>query len=113
MKFYSQITNQLFNSEAELNAAEAKFKEAELKKKIEAEKAEKAAKAMKAERAARAKEVENAFKEANEAQAKATKLLRNFTKDYGYFHMSYSTDDNEQEENTIPNFFNLLTSFLN
>lgn len=60
-------------------------------------------------RARRAKEVEEAIKTANEAQTKANKLLRDFTKDYGYFHMSYSSEDANKES---VNFFDLLNSFL-
>jgi len=107
MKFYSEVTKQLYNTEKELIEAETKIKNAEAEK-------EAAEKAKKAERAVRAKEVENALKEANAAQAKAIKLLKSFTKDYGYFHTSYSIEDtdkiNEKKENL--SFFDLLDSFL-
>ena len=93
------------------------MKEAEAIK-IEAERVKKEA------RAKRAKEVEEAIKKANEAQTTAVKLLREFTKDYGYFHMSYSGNDVEKVEQRqerankgtenieVSDFFDLLTSFL-
>lgn len=106
MKFYSESLNKLFNTEKELMEAEAKVKAAEAKK-LEEEKAKKAA------RATRAKEVEKALKEANEAQAKAVKMLKDFINDYGYFHMSYSSDNAKEENATnVDSFFDALTSFL-
>ena len=107
MKFYSEVTKQLYDSENQLKLAEEKIKKAEAEK-LAAEKAKKEA------RATRAKEVEKALKDANEAQAKAIQLLKDFTKDYGYFHMSYSTDDAEKVTKKTDNFdfFDLLNSFL-
>ena len=92
MKFFSELTGELFNSEKELIAAEAEVKKAEAKK-LEVERA----------------------KKAKRAQAKAIKLLKEFIRDYGYFHMSYSTNDAEEKNPVFSNednFFNLLTSFL-
>ena len=103
MKYYSETLNKLYDTEQDLVKAEQKVKEEE-NKRLEKEKA------MKAARATRAKEVEKALKDANDAQAKAIELLKNFTKDYGYFHMSYSPSE-ELEGNKI-NFFDLLNSFL-
>ena len=60
MKFYSEITSQLYNSEAELNEAESKVKKAECEKKARETK-------LKNERAARAKVVETAFEEYRKA----------------------------------------------
>lgn len=112
MKFYSEVTKKLYDSEKDLAMAEAKVKAAEAQR-LEAEKAKKMA------RATRAKEVEKALKEANEAQAKAIKLLKDFTNDYGYFHMSYSTDDAEKQNeknkeitSNVDSFLDLLSSFL-
>ena len=107
MKFYSETLNKLFDSEEELTKAEKVAKETEMKK-LEAEKAKKAA------RATKAKEVEKALKEANEAQAKAIKLLKDFTNEYGYFHTSFSTDNVKKEDTatTVNDFFDLVTSFL-
>lgn len=106
MKYYSQVTKQLYDSTAELVKAERAVEQ----KRIAAEKAEKA---KREERASRAKEVENALKAANEMQVKAAQLLQNFTKDYGYFHMSYTSDENENEtEDAADIFLNLLNDFL-
>lgn len=107
MKYYSEVTKQLYETEKDLAFAEQKIKEAEMKK-IEAEKAKKA------ERAARAKEVEAALKESDAANAKAAKLLKDFTKDYGYFHVSYSSDDADKaiDKSIKLDFLDLLNSFL-
>lgn len=105
MKYYSQVTKHLYNSTEELVKAE---REVELKR-VAAEQAEKA---KKAQRAARAKEVEDALKAANEAQVKAAQVLKDFTKDYGYFHMSYSSDNEDAKEDNTDFFLNLLNDFL-
>ena len=97
MKFYSEVTKKLYDSEKELTDAEAKIKEAEAKK-AEAEKVKKAA------RTTKAKEVEAALKAANEAQKKAIKLLKDFTNEYGYFHTSYTLDDIKKKEEYFPYF---------
>ncbi len=81
MKFYSEKTEKLYDSEEELKQAESQLEEAQKK---EEEK--------KQARAARAKEVEDAFKAASEAQKKANDLLVAFTKDYGSFHMTYKDE---------------------
>ena len=108
MKYYSEKLNTLFNTEKELITAETKAREEEAKR-VAAEKAKKET------RAKRAKEVEDALKFANEAQAEAIRLLKDFTKDYGYFHMSYSTDDAEKKDAgkvDVNSFMDLLSSFL-
>ena len=103
MRFYSDVCRQLFDTEKALIEAENKVKKANEEK-------EAAEKAKKAARATRAKEVENALKEANVAQQKAIKLLKEFTKDYGYFHTSYQVTD---EETPSLNFLDLVHDFLN
>lgn len=104
MKYYSEMLNKLFDTQAALCEAEKAKKDAEVAK-------EKAEREKKAARAARAKEVEEALKAANDAQAKAVKLLKAFTKDYGYYHASYSTKEAE-EPDTFLDFFNVLHNFL-
>lgn len=107
MKYYSELTKQLYDREEDLCKAETAIKLAQAKKEAEE-------KAKKNERAKRAKEVEDALKAATEAQTKATKLLKDFTKDYGHFHMSYTnnpTTSKEGEVNTS-DFFDLLFNFL-
>lgn len=100
MLYYSEDLDKLFNSEKELVKAEKEAKE-------EKERAAAAEKAKKEQRAARAKEVERALKTANEAQATAIKMLKDFTKDYGYFHTSYTAEDTPAN-----NLFDTLVSFL-
>ncbi len=108
MRYYSDVTKKLYDTSAALAEAERKVLLAEAEKeKAEKEKAEKA---KKEERAKRAKEVEDALKVANEAQSKAIKLLKDFTKDYGYFHTSYTTSDVETKPKV--DFFDILESFL-
>lgn len=106
MKYYSETLNELFDTEKDLIEAETRKKDEEAKK-LAAEKAKKET------RAKRAKEVEEALKFANEAQIDAIKLLKEFTKDYGYFHTSYSINDAKKKENRInTSFFDILTDFL-
>ena len=111
MKYYSTELKKLFDTEAALLSAEAAAK------KLELEKAE-AEKIKKAKRAERAKEVDAALKAATEARNKALKLLNEFTKDYGYYHTSYTLEDinnditNKNDVNTVSNFINLLNTFL-
>lgn len=75
MKYYSQITKKLYDTQDELTKAE-----------IEAVKA-------KSDRAERAKEVENALKAANDASKKANDLLSAFVRDYGSFKTTIKDED--------------------
>lgn len=80
MKYWSEKTHLLYDTEKELNEAEkaAKAEEEKLneKKKV---------------RAARAKEVEDALKAAVEAQNHYIELRNEFIDDYGAFHCSYTS----------------------
>ena len=115
MKYFSDMTNKVYESVEELEKAEKELTEKlenEAKAKAEAEaKREQAlaeAKAKKEalakERGDRAKEVEDAIKELNnlrkdcakqieEKQKQVNDLVDNFVKDYNYFHMSYKSSD--------------------
>lgn len=84
MKYVSEITKKAYDSEKECLYAEQEFQ-----KKQEQEKAAKEKKA--AERADRAKEVEEAYNAAVEANKAYREKLRAFVKDYGSFHMTYSS----------------------
>ena len=84
MKYYSDETKQLYDTEAELKKAEQALVVAKQKEE-----------ALKAQRSERAKEVEDAFKAVEAAQKHAHELLNAFTKDYGSFHMSLSSTNNE------------------
>lgn len=91
MKFYSELTKKLYDTQEDLQKAE-----------IEVTKS-------KADRAERAKEVEKALKEANEANKKANKLLQEFVKDYGSFK---TTIKDENVENTNSMFWDVFDKFL-
>jgi len=67
MKYYSEVTKKVYDTEEAL---------------VEAEKALSTAKE---QRSLRAKEVEDALLKAREAQKEATDLLNKFVKDYGSF----------------------------
>ena len=84
MKYYSEITKKLYGTPEALKEDETKVTTAEAEKKAAEEK-------KKAERTARAKEVEAAFKAEMEAHNKYIELRNKFIKDYGSFHMSYTT----------------------
>lgn len=70
MKYYSEKTQKLYNSEDELKKAETALIKQEAEEKAKRE-----------TRAKRAKEVEEAY-------LKYKKLLESFIKDYGNFHMT-------------------------
>jgi hypothetical protein len=108
MKFYSELNSKLYDSKEELEKAESAIKEAEAKKKI-------AEKLKKEERTKRAKEVEEALKAVTAAQTKANKLLKEFTKDYGYFHMSYASKEDEKtpnDYNIVNNLYDLIMNIF-
>ena len=77
MKYYSDVTKKLYDTERELVAAEANV--------IKAQAAEEEKKKA---RAARAKEVEEAYKAVIAAQQHYAELKNKFIDDYGSFHMS-------------------------
>ena len=80
MKFYSEITNQLYDEKELLEEAERVALE---EKKAKEEKL--------AKRAERAKEVEEAYALAADYKKKADELLNEFVKDYGSFHTTIKT----------------------
>lgn len=105
MKFYSEVTKRLYDSQDELTTDERKVATAEAEKKAaEAKKS--------AERAARAKEVEDAYKAEVEAHAKYIKLRNQFVDDYGSFHMSYTTSTPEVEVRSPYTLFDTLFNLL-
>lgn len=86
MKYFSDVTNKVYDTVEELNNEETKI--------IEARKAQEVAVAeKKAQREARAKEVEEAIKVALDAQKVANDKLQAFCKDYGTFHTSLKNAD--------------------
>lgn len=86
MKYYSEVTNQVYDTEAALVKAETEI--------LNKKKAEEAALAeKKAKREARAKEVEEAITFAIDAQKEAREKLNAFCEDYGTFHTSLKNAD--------------------
>ena len=90
MKYYSQITKDLYDTKEDLVKAE-----------VEATKA-------KSDRAEKAKEVTQLLKEANEAQKKANTALKEFIKEYGSFKTTIKDDDMEVKYN----FWDIFDKFL-
>lgn len=91
MKFYSELTKKLYDTQEELTKAEVAMTK------------------QKADRAERAKEVTEAIKEATEATKKAEKLLRAFVKDYGSFK---TTIKDEDVKSTDSLFWDVFDKFL-
>ena len=79
MKIYSEITGKEYKTVEECQKAE---EEMAIQKAAEAAKADK----LKKERKQRAAEVDEAYKN-------YMKLLNNFVKDYGSYHVSFHSDD--------------------
>lgn len=90
MKFYSELTKKLYDTQEDLREAEVALTKS------------------KADRAERAKEVEKALKEANEANKKANKLLQEFVKDYGSFKTTIK--DENVDANSM--FWDVFDKFL-
>ena len=86
MKYYSETLNKVFENEKDCLKAEKEHKE-----KVEAE--EKHKKELADSRKIRAKEVEDAYKAVIDAQKHYHELKNQFVKDFGSFHMTFSTTD--------------------
>ena len=82
MKYYSEVTKKVYDTEEALKEAEVKEEEKLAKVKLEKE-----------ERATAAKEVEEAFKKANEAYKEARQKMDEFVKKYGSFHYSVTSSE--------------------
>lgn len=111
MKFYSEITKKLYDTEADLNDAENAIKKAECEKKARETK-------LKNERAARAKVVDAAFEDYRKAKEIAKKkysnanaLLDAFVKDYGNYHVSIS-EKNKRADDFDELFSELINSLF-
>ena len=89
MKYYSEMTDKVYETKEECEKAE---EEKQL--------------ALKNERETRSKAVVDAFKKAREAEAEAQKLLKEFVKDYGSFHISYNG------KSSMPSMFDVLNDFF-
>lgn len=123
VKFYSEKTKRLYDTEADLREAERKLQDA----KKELEKAEairrSKEKAEKEKRNTREKEIEISLKEAYNASSKTIQLLDDFIKDYGYLPASYSfpvspitakanTTNTVKDNFMADNFIKEIISFL-
>lgn len=104
MRYYSDVCNKVYDTEAELAKAEAEVAE----KKAAAEKAKKekelALKAKNEKRAERAKAVEDAYKKSVEARKNYEKVLADFCKDYGAYHTTLKSED-------LDNMLDILDAF--
>ena len=99
MKIISEKTGKTYETVDECVAAEAEFDKA-----VAAEKAKK--EALAANRKDRATEVENAYKASVEARKNYYKVLHDFIKDYGSFHMTFNDrDDLVDDVNSIFDFW--------
>ena len=87
MKYFSEITKELYDSKEDLIKAEVKATKA------------------KSDREVKAKEVEKLIKEATEATKKANKALSDFVKEYGSFKTTI--------KDTPASFWDVLDNFIN
>ena len=106
MRYYSDVTKSVYNTEKELVAAEQQVKVEEAKKARAAEEEKARKDKMAAERKARAAEVEEARKAMTEAQKHYKDVLEAFVKDYHSYH--YSTTDTSD----IPTLFQIFNPFF-
>lgn len=102
MKYYSDKTKKLYDTEKELMQAEFELKEAENREKIKKEREKAHQEELAAQRKDRAAEVEAARVAMVEAQKKYKEMLNAFIKDYGSFHYTSSSVDD------IPIIFDLF-----
>jgi len=99
MKFYSEKTKELYETEADLTKAEVAYDEKHSKEL-----------ARKKERAEAAKKVEDAFKEADKAKKNAMDLLTQFCKTYGSFRTQI---DSETLNDIKPSVFSSIFDLFN
>ena len=100
MKYYSEVTKKLYDTEKDLANAEA----AVIKAQADEEERNKV-------RTTRAKEVEDAYRSVLEARQHYAELKNKFIEDYGSFHMSIKdktpVEDWDSVNKLIDLFFNL------
>ena len=101
MKYYSEVLKKAYDTEKECIKAErdyeAKLAEAEKQKKELAD-----------ARKARAKEVEDAYKVIVDAQKHYNELKSKFIKDYGSWHMTFSTNEDGFNWNFFDDFIKIF-----
>ena len=94
MKYYSEKTKKLYETEEVLRDEEAKYDLAHEKEL-----------ALKAQRAERAKEIEEAYEKAANAKREADELVNKFIKDYGSYHYT------RKDAVPVHSFFDILFNF--
>ena len=90
MKYYSDLTKKLYETEDELKAAEVELTKS------------------KADRAEKAKEVTEAIKAATEATKKANQMLSDFVKEYGSFKTTLTDKDVDARDS----FWSIFDKFI-
>lgn len=110
MKFYSDKTKALYESEEACRQAEEAFEKQQIQAKLEQARKEREEKERKekdaAERKAAAAELEEARKEMVKAQNHYAELMNAFIKKYHSYH--YTTTSLDEIPTLFSNFFNLL-----
>lgn len=93
MKYYSDVTLKIYDTEEELKEAEQKDKEQKEKEHEEKLRLEEEKKAKAKERGRRAEEVRLAYDKYIEAKENYYNLLQNFCKEYKYYHATIDSKD--------------------
>lgn len=106
MRYYSDVTKSMYNTEKELVAAEQQVKVEEAKKARAAEEEKARKDKMAAERKARAAEVEEARKAMTIAQKNYQQKLEQFVQTYGTYHLSLNGEDAEAATHSLFDIFN-------
>ena len=99
MKYYSEKLKKVYDTVEQLDTAEKEYDEAHA-----------AEIAKQKERKARAEEISNARKNAIKAQEHYNELIKQFVKDYGSYHATY-TDEDSGEVGTLTDVFYKLFGF--
>ena len=99
MKYYSEKLKKAYDTVEHLDTAEKEYDEAHA-----------AEIAKQKETKARAEEISNARKDAIKAQEHYNELIKQFVKDYGSYHATY-TDEDSGEVGTLTDVFYKLFGF--
>lgn len=111
MKYYSEKTKKLYDTEKEILNAEKSFDEEELKKRatLEAEKARLAK--IKENRAERAKEIDELLKQRKNIDDEIDKKIKAFIRDYGSYHRSFTLSD-VVDDSFVRNFESYIKNLM-
>lgn len=97
MKYYSEKTMKVYDDVEQLNTAEKEYDEAHA-----------AEIAKRKERKARAEEINDARKDAIKAQEHYNELIKQFVKDYGSYHATYTDENSGKLSNVMDVFYKLF-----